>query len=986
MAIIQPKFLHDATPGELYLHDFFYKHLANDVYVYHEKNTDTLLPDFIIVDPSTGVMIIEVKDWDIDFWMNTIVATKENFTIHDKASKNPKNQALMYQNKLYALLRNSMSKRTEHKSKLRTPFPVNHLVAFPHLTQFEFRSLFEDEDKMKSILDPKFILFKDDFDRIDSSETPKADLRSLIQGKRYHKFATNEDRISINDMKCITAAIDPKVIIGGSPDGLFKSMAQLQIAEASFIPNHNRILRGIAGSGKSLMLLHQIDYICKHTKDKKILLVNYTNSLRATYREQYNDKEYSNVSVLGLAKARNFNEYLFDYIFIDESQDFSKDELIAIINKRKSADNSFVTMCTDWGQHLYTDEEKGYTPFNYTFDELGIDISTNDVIDLTINYRNTRQIAVLAHNFLHDKSVSMSTEDHNMNNMFLTEMKSALRDGRKEPELLECDNAQIAIDNIVARVFDLVSQGVDLNDIAILVHTKNGKAEEPVANLNKRLSDHRIATFSLLDNKNKGEIKPDDHILLSTIHSAKGFEYKHVLLYANLNVSQLYEVNKRLLYVGLTRAQETLTVVVDDQNSAITKLLKRSFLSTKELLQNNPKKYLDTSSVNEAHLKYQQAFKRIRNIILMIKSSNVLEHLEPIFDICKSMGFDVDSFESCDGEVSAESPRRNHNGDMKSLDEYNGLLVEKEMLERKHAEALIATESNKKSHKKDIAKSSELIKSLDDKLDSANETIRINNSNFDKFSDEYKSLQTKFDTVEGRFEKSEEDLRLCVEEHDVLVESCKRSKRKYNWFIFILLVVVLILAIKNLTFPAINMDIDSRLSWNQTSSVDSNVRITNDPYSILGSIYYVPAKFNKIKNDLEFPVALDDIKTLLPVDNKKGTHQGSYTTIHAITDPTNGNGKLIYKKILAETFFEGSTLEFYKDNDTGETYIHVFKYNKGLVEDIKMIPVGADAIGIEFSFKNEFAVYCVGVGEVDLFEKCEINVGVEVWLDGSVGE
>lgn len=68
MAIMQPKLLDNPTPGEMKLYKLFSKYLSDDTHVYYERRIKDSLADFILVDPDIGIMIIEAKDWDIDFW------------------------------------------------------------------------------------------------------------------------------------------------------------------------------------------------------------------------------------------------------------------------------------------------------------------------------------------------------------------------------------------------------------------------------------------------------------------------------------------------------------------------------------------------------------------------------------------------------------------------------------------------------------------------------------------------------------------------------------------------------------------------------------------------------------------------------------------------------------------------------------------------------------------------------------------------------
>jgi ATP-dependent DNA helicase Rep len=80
-----------------------------------------------------------------------------------------------------------------------------------------------------------------------------------------------------------------------------------------------------------------------------------------------------------------------------------------------------------------------------------------------------------------------------------------------------------------------------------------------------------IAHISLMDIlERQNEEKVDERVALMTLHAAKGLEFPHVFLvgveedflpHANSqNTEQGIEEERRLMYVGITRAQKTLTL------------------------------------------------------------------------------------------------------------------------------------------------------------------------------------------------------------------------------------------------------------------------------------------------------------------------------------------------------------------------------------------------------------------------------------------
>ena len=89
-----------ATQGEKDTFEFL-KKLPDDYLVYYEPNIKNNLPDFIVIAPDLGVIIIEVKGWRIkDLRSANNNEITVNYGDGEKVEVHPLRQALDYQWKL----------------------------------------------------------------------------------------------------------------------------------------------------------------------------------------------------------------------------------------------------------------------------------------------------------------------------------------------------------------------------------------------------------------------------------------------------------------------------------------------------------------------------------------------------------------------------------------------------------------------------------------------------------------------------------------------------------------------------------------------------------------------------------------------------------------------------------------------------------------------------------------------------------------------
>src|SRR6266566_497596 len=119
-------------------------------------------PDFVVVGPAIGVVVLEVKDWDI---RTNRFEFKNSYEVRKITSDgaitilgNPYNQAEEYGNAVMEILKNL---------PVVTRLWVSSFVVYPWLTRTEFMNVFgsvqKNNPQQEFIFDPQKTLFRDDF-------------------------------------------------------------------------------------------------------------------------------------------------------------------------------------------------------------------------------------------------------------------------------------------------------------------------------------------------------------------------------------------------------------------------------------------------------------------------------------------------------------------------------------------------------------------------------------------------------------------------------------------------------------------------------------------------------------------------------------------------------------------------------------------------------------------------------------------------------
>lgn len=229
----------------------------------------------------------------------------------------------------------------------------------------------------------------------------------------------------------------------------------------------------------------------------------------------------------------------YDIVVVDESQDFSANQLRAV--RRHVAEEHAVTFVIDTIQRIYA---RGFT-----WAETGFDLRGARYFTLAENHRNTRQTAAFASGLL----AGLVAEPDGA----LPDLRASQRDGEL-PVVLRGRFSQQA-----AWAIDYIENNVDLENETVAFLHPRGYGFFKALREYLTQSDIDFVEISREAEWPEGNV----NVALSTFHSAKGLEFDYVFIlglnheatgFADAALDDQVTVMRRLLAVAVARARNAV--------------------------------------------------------------------------------------------------------------------------------------------------------------------------------------------------------------------------------------------------------------------------------------------------------------------------------------------------------------------------------------------------------------------------------------------
>ena len=407
-------------------------------------------PDFCVMHPRRGILILEVKDWK----PSTIQqADKQTWIITPdgipKSVINPLEQARQYAHQVVdALQRDPQLVQADGPHQGKLAFPWSYGVVFTNITRKQFM-----DAELHRAIEPTRVMCKDEMLEAVDAE----DLQSRLWGMfpymmRGVMSLPQLDRVRWIMFPDVRVTIQPALFDDSDPDADLPSIMRVMDLQqeqlARSLGDGHQVIHGVAGSGKTMILGYRAEYLAKISQStstptsKPILILCFNEPLGV--------KLASNMHVKGLTDrvhVRHFHKWCrqqlvafgqtlpaqnmpvdammidmvrrvitgvdrkqipsgqYQAILIDEGHDFAPEWLKLVTQMVDPATNNLLLLYDD-AQSIY---ERARTK-QFSFKSVGVQAQGRTTI-LKINYRNTQQILQTANLIAADLLIAQDRDD-----------------------------------------------------------------------------------------------------------------------------------------------------------------------------------------------------------------------------------------------------------------------------------------------------------------------------------------------------------------------------------------------------------------------------------------------------------------------------------------------------------------------------------------------------------------------------------------------
>lgn len=588
--------------GELRLAERLKDCLEDNAWVWHNIPVGPfgLHPDFVVLHPQQGIVVLEVKDWRLD----TIGAanSKQVELILDRGNvptDNPFEQVRGYMfNVVNTLKRDPLLVIESGSFKGQPVFPFGHGVVFSNITRKQF-----DQTDLHEVFPPERCIFRDEMaESVDPDSFRERVWRMVSRRLGSGLTLPQIDRVRallFPEIRVTQIALpfdEPAATSSPADDRLLAVMDMQQELLARSMGEGHRIVRGVAGSGKTLILAFRAEQIAR-TANKQVLLLSYANGISGRLENAMQDRGVEDKVVASTFHAwcgkilrayglqppsekdvPDFSERQaatvqavldaterglipggqYDAVLIDEAHDFEP-QWLALAAKMVNPDTKALMIVYDDAQAIYKGRKRP------VWKQLGIEAAGRTTV-LKVNYRNTAQILRFARKFAADVIGAPGVCAGDESAILMPE--DGGREG-VEPVVRQCVSYDGEAHAIAEWLLGRKAAGYQWGEMAVL-YPRHFIGER----FEKIFEKHNIPVDVVKKNGNRVQAKLDAVRFIS-MHNAKGLEFPCVAIggLGELKKPEDIEDDIRLTYVAITRATHEAFITYSHMSELVGRLV-----------------------------------------------------------------------------------------------------------------------------------------------------------------------------------------------------------------------------------------------------------------------------------------------------------------------------------------------------------------------------------------------------------------------------
>jgi superfamily I DNA/RNA helicase len=319
-------------------------------------------------------------------------------------------------------------------------------------------------------------------------------------------------------------------------------------------------VKGFAGSGKSVLLIHSLKNVLQKEPNAKIAVVVYTHSLIDMFKTGMKELNIpSSIPVITYIEFCDKNSQNFDYIFCDEVQDLPSRVLHAMNNRSRK-----VIVAGDSNQSIYDTDPRWNEPV-VNPSQVG-DIINARAFSLNMIHRLTRSIIAAVQKILPSMNIwgakrDLTKQDVNIRlceaSSETEEVKYIYQEAQKGANVGDTSVILLPTLNMITK---FANQVLIANNKPQWSEKKNNWNKPDYGDLNRHFRNNSIKVqFIGSGYGSLSDAERNKEAILMTYHSAKGLDFDNVFLpYLNNNF-YLHPSNANTLFmVAMTRSRKNL--------------------------------------------------------------------------------------------------------------------------------------------------------------------------------------------------------------------------------------------------------------------------------------------------------------------------------------------------------------------------------------------------------------------------------------------